>query len=193
MATRYARLGLVGLLLCGIGVGYRLATAKPNEDHRNYEVLFTKPAGWKLLPKKPNTLLLAQQPQTKTLLRCSATQVVSDVNPEPDMDTTFLTERFIRSAQANQPEFKTKRLPSLDNGKVKFEIFRKSNAQKTIQIAIAVRGNTTLIISASNAGSLAKSMQESVSKELADFLLTIELEATDKWKTLHNELDKPFQ
>ncbi len=193
MATRYARLGLVGLLLCGIGVAYRLATAKPNEDHRNYEVLFTKPAGWKLLPKKPNTLLLAQQPQTKTLLRCSATQVVSDVNPEPDMDTTFLTERFIRSAQANQPEFKTKRLPSLDNGKVKFEIFRKSNAQKTIQIAIAVRGNTTLIISASNAGSLANSMQESVSKELADFLLTIELEATDKWKTLHNELDKPFQ
>ena len=183
------KIALGGLLLIGLGVGFRIATAKPNEDARNYEVVYQKPAGWQELPKNPNTLLLTRNPKSLDVLRCSATQIVAEVNAEPDMDTASLVKRVVQTAKENQPEWKTERLKPFDNGKVNFEIFRKTGRNKTVINAMAVRGNTTLIVSLSNSGLGAKKLVESHAS-LLDFLGSVDLQVTDKWIRIHERLEQ---
>lgn len=182
------RIALGGLLVIGVGVGYRIASVKPNEDARNYEVVYQKPAGWQELPKNPNTLLLAQDPKNLDLLRCSATQLVADTNPEPDLDTVNLVNRVVKTAKEKQGQWNTERLESFDNGKVRFEIFRKTNRDKTIVNAMAVRGNTTLLVSLSNSGLGAKRLVTSHAP-LLEFLGSIDLQVTDKWIRIHEQID----
>lgn len=183
------KIALGGLLLIGVGVGYRIATAKPNEDARNYEVVYKKPAGWQELPKNPNTLLLTRDPKSLDVLRCSATQIVAEMNAEPDVDTASLVKRVVQTAKENQPEWKTEQLDGFDNGKVSFEIFRKTGKHKTVVNAMAVRGNTTLLVSVSNTGLGAKKLVDSHASLLA-FLKTVDLQVTDKWIRIHDRLEK---
>lgn len=189
MSKPVLKIALGGLLLIGISIGFRVATAKPNLDPRNYEVLYQKPVGWQELPKNPNTLLLTRDPKSLDLLRCSATQVVAEVNAEPDMDAAALVKRFVQTAKENQPEWKTERLKSYHNGKVNFEIFRKVGKDKTVVNAMAVRGNTTLLVSLSNSGLGAKKLAESHAS-LLEFLGTVDLKVTDKWDRIHDRLEK---
>jgi hypothetical protein len=191
MMKALPKIAICGLTLCVAAFGYRLATAKPNEDFRNYEVLFERLPGWKDLPHNPNTLLLMQHPETKALLRCSATQVVSETNPEPDMDTKNLVERVVQNAQENQPNWKTERMSDFTNGKVAFELFKKTNSGKTVVAAMAVRGNTTLLVSLSNTGPGAASLAVGEIEPLLAFLRTIDLQVTDKWIRIHEAYDSP--
>lgn len=178
------KLAASGLLLITAGVGFRFATAKVNTDFRNYEVLFEVPKGWTELPKNPNTLLLIKHPKSQDLLRCSATQVVSEFNPEPDVDTMRMVNRVVLNAQENQPNWKTVRLKPFDNGKMGFELFQKTNEQKTIVVAMSVRGNTTVLVSVSNTGAGAKLLAEN-HDPLLDFLANMDLTVTDKWNQMH--------
>lgn len=184
------RIALVGAIVVSMGVAYRVATAKPNEDHRNYEVLFQIPSGWKELPRNPNTLLLARNPNSLEVLRCSATQIVDEINPEPDVDTAKMVEQVVQNARENQPEWKTERLKPYSNGKVDFELYRKTNQGKTVVAAMAVRGNTTLLVSVSNTGAAAKALLDSHASLLA-FLDSVDLRETDKWIQIHNKYDDP--
>jgi hypothetical protein len=189
MASRIAKIvGICGLAAAA-AVFYRFASAKPNEDFRNYEVVFIKPSGWMEIPKNPNTLLLVRHPQTQDLIRCSETQVVADHNPEPDVDTEAIVKRTVSNAQSNQPEWKTSRLPAYDNGRVQFELFCKRGANKTIVIAMAVRGNTTLLASISNTGARAAVLERDY-RPFLDFLATFDLRPTDKWDRLHEKYDR---
>lgn len=185
MAGNLAKIAVGGLVLVGAGVGYRFATANKNTDFRNYEVGYQKLSGWNEIPHSPNTLLLMQHPKTNALLRCAATQVISESNPEPDMDAVNMVKRVVRNARDNQPEWKTEHLEKFDNGKVHFELFRKSNKSKTIVAAMAVRGNTTVLISISGTGEHAKVMADGNYQPLLDFLGTVDLKVTDKWQKIH--------
>ena len=188
MAGRIAKVaGFCGLAVVAV-VGYRIAFAKPNEDFRNYEVIYTKPAGWREIPKNPNTLLLVRHPQTQDLIRCSETQVVADHNPEPDVDTEAIVQRTVLNAQSNQPEWKTSRLPAYDNGRIEFQLFRKRSANKTIVIAMAVKGNTTLLASISNTGPRAAVLAKDY-RPFLDFLASFDFRQTDKWDRLHEKYD----
>jgi hypothetical protein len=190
MASNLFKIVVGGLVLAGAGVGYRLATANKNDDFRNYAVEYTKLAGWEELPHSPNTLVLLQDPKTKALLRCAATQVVSESNPEPDMDAENIVRRAVTNARENQPEWATDHLEKFNNGKVHFELFRKSNKNKTIIAAMAVRGNTTVLVSMSNTGEHAKQMAGGSYEPLLRFLNTIDLQVTDKWEKIHARLDE---
>ncbi|MBC8066454.1 MAG: hypothetical protein H7Y17_16605 [Chlorobia bacterium] len=190
MARGLTKIAVGGLVLVCAGIGYRLATANVNDDFRNYEVVFNKLEGWKELPHSPNTLLLMKHPPTNALLRCSATQIVSETNPEPDMDTTRIVQRVVQNAQENQPEWKTEHLKPYDNGKVGFELFRKTNSGKTIVGAMAVRGNTTLLVSMSNTGEGAKTMAQGNYELLLAFLKTVDLQVTDKWEKIHAKYEE---
>lgn len=185
MAGNLVKIAIGGLVLAGAGVGYRIASAGKNVDFRNYEVGYTKLAGWKELPHSPNTLLLLQDPKTKTLLRCAATQIVSETNPEPDMDAINIVKRVVSNARENQPEWKTDHLEKFHNGKVHFELFKKTGKNKTIVGAMAVRGNTTVLVSISNTGEQAKKMAQGSYESLLEFLSSIDLQVTDKWEKIH--------
>jgi hypothetical protein len=172
---------VLALFLSLVAVGYRLATRQPNEDFRNYEIVYAKPDGWKELPHSPNTLLLIQHPKTKALIRCAATQVVADRNPEPEMDTDNLIRRVVRNAREAQAEWKTDQMESFDNGKVRFAIYRKIGERKTVIGALSVRGNTTLLVSISNTGQGAKDLAAGKIEELVAFLKTFDMQETHKW------------
>jgi hypothetical protein len=187
MASGFVKYGAAGLVVLAAAVGYRLAFAKPNTDNLNYEPSFRQLDGWKDLPHNPNTLALYLDPKTNAMLRASATQIVSDFNPEPDVDTKEMVRRVVENAQKNQPEYKTTRLKSYDNGRVVFEMFHKTNASKTIVGAMAVRGNTTLLVSISNTGEGGKRLAEGEIKPLLAFLDTFDLKVSDKWIRIHEK------
>ncbi len=191
MATGTQKFVIGGALVLVAAVGYRLAFAKPNVDNLNYEVAFQKLAGWKELPHSPNTLLLLQHPKSKALIRASTTQIVADFNPEPEVDTPEMVKRVVENAQQNQPEWKTDHIEKFNNGKVEFELFRKTNKNKTIIAAMAVKGNTTLLVSMSNTGEGGKSMAAGKYEPLLDFLKTIELQVSDKWVKIHEKYEDP--
>jgi hypothetical protein len=183
------KIAICGVVLAAGAFAYKKVTAQPNEDYRNYEVVFQKLPGWNELPHNPNTLLLMRHPKTKALLRCSATQVVSETNPEPDMDTKKQIKQIVANANENQPEWKTELIKGFDNGKVEFEMFKKTNAGKTIIAALAVRGNTTLLVSISNTGKGALTLAEGNIEQLLDFLKTVDLQVTDKWVKMHERIE----
>lgn len=171
-----------GLAIIVLAIGFRVATKHPIEDNRNYDILYAKPIGWKELPHNPNTLLLMRHPRTKALVRCAATQVVSESNPEPDMDTDNLVQRVVSNAQQSQAaEWKTESLNDIDTGKVRFGLFRKMNHNKTIIGAISVRGNTTLLVSISNTGEGAKELAAGRMDDFLAFLKTFDMRETHKW------------
>lgn len=105
------------------------------------------------------------------------------------MDTASLVTRVVQTAKENQPEWETERLEGFNNGKVNFEIFRKTGKYKTVVNAMAVRGNTTLLVSLSNSGLGAKKLVDSHASLLA-FLKTVDLQVTDKWIRIHDRLEK---
>jgi len=171
-----------GLLVIVIAAGYRLMTKSPNEDNRNYEIIYAKPIGWTELPHNPNTLLLMRHPKTNALVRCAATQVVSASNPEPDMDTDNLVKRVVSNAKESQAaEWTTETLEDVDTGKMRFGIFRKTRKNKTIVGAISVRGNTTLLVSISNTGQGAKDLAAGKMDDFLAFLKTFDMRETHKW------------
>jgi len=191
MALGLIKVGAGLVAIAAIAAGYRVATKPRNDDFRNYEVKFQKLGTWKELPHNPNTLLLMFNPKTNALIRCSATQVVDDSNPEPDMDTENIVKRVVDNAQQNQAaDWKTEQWKHFDNGKVDFSLFRKTNSHKTIIGAMAVRGNTTMIASISNSGSGAKALLEDAGlKDFYDFLSSIDLVVTDKWIKIHEKYE----
>jgi hypothetical protein len=190
MALGLIKVGAGLVAIAAIAAGYRVATKPRNDDFRNYEVKFQKLGTWKELPHNPNTLLLMFNPKTNALIRCSATQVVDDSNPEPDMDTENIVKRVVDNAQQNQAEWKTEQWRHFDNGRVDFSLFRKTNSRKTIIGAMAVRGNTTMIASISNSGSGAKALLEDAGlKDFYNFLSSVDLVVTDKWIKIHEKYE----
>ena len=189
MAGSLAKIAAGGIVVALAFVAYRIATAKVNEDNRNYVVVYSKPAGWTELPKNPQTLLFARDPKTKSTLRVSATQVVSETNPEPDIDTKALVDTVVRNAQANQPEYVTKQLADYNNGHVDFKLYQKTGKHKTIVVAVAVKGNTTMMASMSNTGEGGQKLAGGDHSQLLSFLDSVRLEETDKWDKLHQKLE----
>lgn len=171
------------LALIVLAAGYRFATKQPNEDNRNYEVLFTKPDGWRELPHNPNTLLFMQHEKSKALLRCATTQIVSETNPEPDMDTENVVKRAVENARSSQPEWKTDLLDNFDTGKVHFKLFRKVRKEKTIIVAMTAKGNTTLLVSVSNTGDGGRDLAAGKFEDFLAFLKTFDMQETQKWIT----------
>lgn len=185
----YGVVGIIAAVVAGVAI-YRGATAGANEDNTNYEVTFEQLPGWKNEDKKPNTLLLIRDPKSRALLRASATQVVDEENPEPDVDTKAIVARTIRNAQENQPEWKTDPIGTYKTSHAEFGLFRKSNPGKTIIIAMAVKGNTTFVASLSNFGEGGKELASGKYQPLLAFLDTVRLTATDKWIKIHEKYDR---
>jgi len=172
-----------GVAIIVIAAGYRFATKQPNEDFRNYEVLYQKPEGWEELPHNPNTLLFMRNKKTNALLRCAATQIVSDTNPEPDMDTENVVKRAVDNARQSQPDWTTDILQDIDTGRVQFKLFRKTKKEKTIILAMTAKGNTTLLVSVSNTGQGGRDLAEGRIDEFLAFLKTFDMQETHKWNT----------
>jgi len=190
MGNRTLAIFGAAVVLIGGAATYRLATAKVNEDNRNYEVKYSELQGWRHEPKNHSTLLLQRDPKSKALLRVSATQVVDEANPEPDIDTKALVARTVKSAVDNQPEWTTAPIGTYKTTDAEFGMIRKTNPGKTIIIAIAVRGNTTFVASLSNFGEGGKRLAEGKYEPLLAFLDSVRLVESDKWTKIHEKYEE---
>lgn len=180
----------VAVIVIGGSAAYRLATAKVNTDNKNYDIEFKHLDGWKQERMNPNTLALIRDPKTKALLRASATHVVDEENPEPDIDTKALVARTVRNAVENQPEWKTEPIGNYKTDNAEFGLIKKTNPGKTIIIAIAVRGNTTFVASLSNFGEGGKQLAAGKYQPLLAFLDSVRLVESDKWVKMHEKYDQ---
>ena len=180
--------GIAVVLIAG-SAAYRLATAKVNESNVNYEVTFEHLPGWKKVEMSPNTLALMRDPKTNALLRASATQVVDELNPEPEIDTMAIVHRTVQNAVENQPEWDTVPMGTYKTDHIEFGLIKKSNPGKTIIIAMAVKGNTTFVASLSNFGVGGKELAAGKYQPLLAFLDTVKLTASDKWIKIHEKYD----
>jgi hypothetical protein len=189
MANRTPLLAALAIAIAGGFIGYQVAFAESGENNLNYEVQFDKPKGWIELPQSPSTLLLARDPKTRDLIRCSYAQVVDDANPDPQMNTKRFASQVVTNAKSNQPGWQTDRIGEYDNGTIAFELVQKAHQGKTIIIALAVRGNTTFITSVSNSGKRGAEIAKGDYDKFRTFLNSIRFVPSDKWRLLQQKYD----
>jgi hypothetical protein len=138
---------MVGTVMAGMFAAK--TKAERIESVKNFEIGHERLTGWKAVPHGPQTLFLYRDPQTKLLLRGAVNQVVSEFNPTPELKTEELAQFFIDRTVENQPDWKATKLESVEAKGTSFRMIRREKKDKCVVTAVAVRGNTTLLVSLS--------------------------------------------
>jgi predicted RNA-binding protein with PUA-like domain len=174
---RTAFLG-AGVILIGVAGVY---TSRVKEERAqsilNYEVSHERPAGWKAIEHGPQTLFLYKDPVTHLLLRGAINQVVSEVNPTPELQTDSIAQYYIDRTAENQPEWTAKRLPDVDSNGVRFSMIEREKAGKCVVTAFVVKGNTTFMASVSGNNEETKAIEAEL-PHFREFLAKISLNRT---------------
>jgi len=118
-------------------------------DVRNFAIEYGKPDGWKTIPHSPQTLFLFRHPETNLLMRGAQNQVVSDVNPTPDMHSEGVANFYIDTTKQNMKDWTAKKIESVEGRDVEFHLIDRARKGKRVISAFGVKGNTTLIVSLS--------------------------------------------
>jgi hypothetical protein len=114
-------------------------------DASNYTLEYPKPDGWVEYPAGMQTLFIYKHPKLKITLRGSQSQIVSDENPTPELDRDGLTEQFADVTRDNLG-WKADVLGTVDCKGSSFRLIRRETVDRTVITGIAVRGNTTILI-----------------------------------------------
>ncbi|MEZ0324860.1 MAG: hypothetical protein ACAH95_03070 [Fimbriimonas sp.] len=142
----------VAAVLIGPALLWRKASSEAKtESVSNFKLAFTMPEGWIERPHSPQTLFLYMDPKTRVSMRGAASQVVADENPTPDLDRDTLTNQFARVTIDNLG-WKAEILGTVDCEGGSYRLIRRETGDRTIVSGIAVRGNTTIIITLAGIG-----------------------------------------
>jgi len=118
-------------------------------DTSNFQILYPRPKLWEAVPHTPFALFLFEHKGTRSQLRGAQNQIVSDVNPTPEMDTNGIADYYVWTTEHNQPTWKATRLPDLRTANERFSTIKRVRKDKIVVTAFTVRGNTTAIFSLS--------------------------------------------
>jgi hypothetical protein len=117
----------------------------------NYAIDFpTSITGWKVLPKSPESLFLFENPQKHYLLRGSVSQVISDVNPTPELTTDTMAQFYIDRTHENMKDWTAERESDVKASNVRFSVIQRQRKSRVVITAFTVKGNTTLMVSLSS-------------------------------------------
>lgn len=179
LTSSYGRLFVVALLILGGAALYR---ARKHAEHRdlttNYRIEYPTPDGWQPIQHSPQSLFLFQYKRTKLLLRGATSQIVADVNPEPEMDAAALANFYIDRTQENMPDWKAQALDTVEAPDTIFSLIRRTREGKAVVTAYAVKGNTTLMITLSGNGDEVRDLEVAM-PELRQFLKQVRLVEED--------------
>ncbi len=142
-------LGVCLLTLVGVLYVEHKRTVALEESNKNYSLIYATPTGWLAIPHSPQAIFLYQQPQSHLLMRAAMSDVVADYNPSPEMDTENTAQFMLDVTSANLVGWNGKLVGDVDAKGATFRIVRRWTLNKIVYSAVAVRGNTTIIVSLS--------------------------------------------
>jgi hypothetical protein len=152
-------------------------TEARQEDRSNFSLKYSRPAGWtEELHHNPQTLFSYIDGRTKVSLRGSINQVIFDENPTPELDRDGLTTHFA-NVTVDHLGWAAKILDIVNCPGGSYRIIRRETTDRIIVSGIAVRGNTTVIVTLSGIGGAKKSVDAHL-PFFREFLATTSLEKT---------------
>jgi hypothetical protein len=172
-----------------VAIGLALSTfayaywkLKPNSgDTRNYKIVWKAPAQSKEVPHGPQTLFLYRHDKHRDLLRGAQNQVVSEVNPTPDMDSRRLAQFYIERTDENLKEWSAEDIGQAPGKNVNFHLIHRKRKGKSVVTAFGVNGNTTLIVSLSSTEPKRPEISDARLDEFRKYLATIEFEPAPRY------------
>lgn len=137
-------LGLCSLAVVAIGYAY---SSRPKiSDAANYQLSFTLPSGWKARPVTPGMAFIYENKQSHLSMRGAINNVISESNPTPELDASALIQRYQTITSENLTGWHYKLLDPVQAHGAEFQLIRRWTEDRCVVSAVAVRGNTTVII-----------------------------------------------
>jgi hypothetical protein len=163
-------------LLLPAGYWRKLNAESLEEAHTNFKLGYDLPTGWKELPHSPQTLFFCEDPKTKVKLRGAVNQVVADYNPTPELDRDGLTQQFA-DITTDHLGWKATILDTVSFDGGSYRLIRRETTDRIVVSAIAVRGNTTVLMGISGIGEAKKQVDGQI-PFFKRYLATTSLEKT---------------
>ncbi|AIE88121.1 hypothetical protein [Fimbriimonas ginsengisoli] len=141
----------IGLIFIAAFAWFRRANAAASPDtYANYSLVYALPSGWKEIPHSPQAIFLFRSLHSDLLMRGAMNDVVADYNPTPDLDRDGLAQWMLDITAANLKSWKGEMLDTVNgtNGTT-FRLVRRWSPDKCVVSAIAVRGNTSIVVTLS--------------------------------------------
>lgn len=158
LAVRLLGLGALAVAVIGSALMWSHRTVDARAELiKNYELTFACPAGWVKVPVPSFSLFYYRHPSTLVTLRGTQSQIVADFNPTPNTDRDSQTNDLADVSRANLG-WKTQLLDVVECKGGNYRLLRREGKDRTIINAIAVQGNTTIVISLAAIGSAMKNV-----------------------------------
>ena len=167
------------LLLLG-SVGYAFMRVRRNKQlSANFNVKFPNPTkGWVSRPHSPEFLFMYEDAKRGLTLRGAVNQMVSDINPTPDLDRDHVAQLIVDNTLSNMPGWTAEVKDIVQSQGTSFRLVRRTQQALVIVTAFAVEGNTTLLVSLS-ARDKQKGEVDKDMPEFHDFISQIKLIKAD--------------
>lgn len=151
--------------------------ATGNGITQNYQISYTALPNWKWCEPNPASLFTYQNPKTRAVLRGGTTQILSDYNPTPELDSDGIAEYYIDTTKRHQSGWTVQRLPDIETSSERFTVLDRRKEGKRVLTCFCVKGNTTLVVALSGYGK-GKSILEEHIADLKRFLASVRLTPT---------------
>ncbi|HWD37488.1 MAG TPA: hypothetical protein VG944_01450 [Fimbriimonas sp.] len=170
---------LPAICLVPLAVGWTKYHAyREKEDSKNFQPHFVIPGSWKAMPHGPQTLFKYQDPSNRLIFRGAVNQIISPVNPTPELDTDGIAQFYIDRTEQSMPGWTAAKAGVVNAKGLKFDLIRRERQDRIVVTAYAVRGNTTLLITLFGLGK-AKPFVDSNMPEFQNFLQSFSLNEKD--------------
>lgn len=119
---------------------------RATEAATNYELVFSLPKGWESKPVTPGMAFVYENSANHLSMRGAVNNVVSEVNPTPDMNADAIIQQYRVITKDNLVGWKYKILEPVEAHGAQFQMIQRWTSDRCVVSAVAVRGNTTIII-----------------------------------------------
>lgn len=142
-------LAVSALVLAGALVYRYRPLGNSADSAANFKLIYGTPIGWKAEPHSPQALFLFRDPRTNLLIRGAMSDIVSEINPTPDLDRDGTAQWMLDVTSQNLHGWSGKMLDTVPADGGSFRLIRRATIDKTVISAVAVRGNTTIVVTLS--------------------------------------------
>lgn len=145
-----AALGSIVVVVIGIAL-FIVGRYKSSQVElaKNYRLAYSIPTGWRELPHSPEALFLYLNPKSHLLMRGAMNDVQDVENPTPGLDRDATAKWMIDITSENLKDWKGEMLDTVDGHEISFRLVKRSGPGKCVVTAVAVRGNTTIMVTMS--------------------------------------------
>jgi hypothetical protein len=176
MSRRTPVLGLgIAVLIAGAYAYRQQSLARTEESTANFRLLFDTPQGWMPVPHSPQALFLFKNPGSKLLMRGAMNDVVAEYNPTPELDRDGLAKYMLDVTDLNLKDWRGSMLGTVSAQGTSFRLIKRWSPQKCVVSAVAVRGNTSVVVTLSGNQRQAQSIDQAL-PEFRSYLSTLGME-----------------